>query len=294
MTADARFDPAADQPARLFDVAGQVVVVTGGGSGLGRAMAEVMAANGARVMLADVDEQRLSDVAGRLRDALADVEIETCVTDVADIESVDALFDATVQRFGRVDVTFANAGIGGGRSTGSWSGSLLRYPRKDWDSVLSINLTGVFHTLAASARVMTAQRSGSIIVTASTAGLRSEPMVGYAYASSKAGVINLVRQASIELAQYGVRVNAIAPGPFVTNIGGSQPGPADVLEKFRQTLPLQRIGDPQELKGAALLLLASPAGSFVTGAVWTVDGGAMALNQGWMRDVGPDPEAAGE
>jgi NAD(P)-dependent dehydrogenase (short-subunit alcohol dehydrogenase family) len=279
-----------DRAERLFDVSGQAVVVTGAGSGIGRAMAEVMAANGARVMLADIDPA-VEKVASELRDGGA--EVDARVTDIADTDSVDALFAAAVSRFGRVDVTFANAGINRGMSVRDYRGSIQRFRREDWDAVINTNLTGAFTTLAASARVMVPAGSGSIIVTASTASLRAEPMVGYAYVASKAAVVNLVRQASIELAPSGVRVNAIAPGPIVTNIGKGRPKPPDFVERWLETIPLGRRGETQDLKGIGLLL-ASQASSFVTGAVWTIDGGASALTQGWMRDVAPLPGAAGD
>ena len=290
MSDDEQFDAEADHAARLFDVAGLSVVVTGAASGIGRAMAEVMAANGARVLLADVNPPALDEVAQRL--LAAGAEVETRIVDISDAEAVEGLFEAAVSRFGRVDVTFANAGINRGLATRDWSGSLMRFRREDWDAVMATNVTGAFLTLAASARVMTAQGSGSIIVTASTASLRAEPLVGYAYVTSKAAVVNLVRQASIELAAHGVRVNAIAPGPIVTNIGRGRPKPPDFLPRIHGGIPMGRSGHPQELKGVALLL-ASPAGSFVTGAVWTVDGGASTLTQGAMPDVAPDPDATG-
>ena len=123
-------------------------------------------------------------------------------------------------------------------------------------------------------------------MTASTAGIRPEPMVSYSYIAAKAALVNVVRQASIELAPYGVRVNALAPGPFRTNIGARRPRAADHDQRWIESVPLGRRAQPDEIKGTALLL-ASPAGSFVTGAIWTIDGGASALTQGRMSDVAP-------
>jgi NAD(P)-dependent dehydrogenase (short-subunit alcohol dehydrogenase family) len=277
-------DSTADQAARLFDVRGSRTIVTGAGSGIGLAMAEVMVANGARVLLSDVEPERLerarAELAGRGGDVAAHV------ADVSDAEQVSQLAEAARRDFGGIDVVFANAGINAGRNLGYPEGAIESFPPDDWSKVMAINLGGVFNTLRACAPVMKQQRSGSIIVTASTAGLRAEPLVGYAYVAAKAAVINLVRQASLELAGFGVRVNAIAPGPFVTNIGAGKQQSKAYGEVWLRTIPLGRRGDPDEIKGTALLL-ASRASSFVTGSIWTIDGGSTALTQGGVPDY-PD------
>jgi len=141
-----------------------------------------------------------------------------------------------------------------------------------WRRVLAVNLDGVLHTMRAAAAVMKPQRSGRIVVTASTAGLRADPMVCYGYAASKAAVINVAKQAALELAPHGVHVNVIAPGPIKTRIGG---GVTSESEKaWAALVPLGRMGETEELKGLALLL-ASRASSFMTGAVITIDGGQL-------------------
>jgi NAD(P)-dependent dehydrogenase (short-subunit alcohol dehydrogenase family) len=276
--------PGKDSAARLFDVSGSVTLVTGAGSGLGFAMAEVMAANGARVMLSDIDPGRLD--AARETLAGRGFEVTACPADVADAAQVDRLVARTAEEFGRLDVVFANAGVNAGRNLGYPDGAIEAFPMDAWRTVLAVNLDGVFNTLRAASPVMKAQRSGSIIVTASTASLRAEPLVGYAYVAAKAAVVNLVRQAALELVRYGVRVNAIAPGSFATNIGAGKVQSKHYGEVWLRALPMGRVGQPDEIKGACLLL-ASPAGSFVTGSVWTVDGGATALTQGGVPDY-PD------
>ncbi len=141
---------------------------------------------------------------------------------------------------------------------------------------MKVNLTGVFATLQAAARHMKAQRSGRIVVTSSIAGIKGDPMVGYAYAAAKAALNNLVRQAALELAPYNVLVNAIAPGPFYTNLaGGRTRRDPEAAKAFEKRVPLGRIASTEEIKGLALLL-ASPASSYITGAVIPVDGGATA------------------
>jgi NAD(P)-dependent dehydrogenase (short-subunit alcohol dehydrogenase family) len=133
----------------------------------------------------------------------------------------------------------------------------------------------VLSTLKAAARPMKARRSGRIVVTSSIAGLRAEAMSAYAYVASKAAVNNLVRQAALELAPFNVLVNAIAPGPFATGINGGRLRLPEAAERMKTYIPLGRIADPAEIQGLALLL-ASPASSYITGAVIPIDGGASA------------------
>lgn len=255
--------------ARLFDVKGHVAMVTGAASGLGLAMAEVMAGSGATVVMVDIDRTGLAEAERGL--AEAGRRIETAVLDVADREAVERCIAETARRHGRLDAVFANAGISAGPDARA-----LATAWTTWDQVLAINLTGVFATIRAAAAVMKPQRAGRIVVTASVAGLRGEPMVGYAYAATKAAVANLVRQAAIELGPFNVLVNAIAPGPFRTNIaGGRMHTDRDAERAFAEACPLGRVAEPDEIKGLALLL-ASPAASYITGAVIPIDGGTLA------------------
>jgi NAD(P)-dependent dehydrogenase (short-subunit alcohol dehydrogenase family) len=256
----------------LFDVAGLRTVVTGAASGLGLAMAEVMAAGGARVTLADLDAERLDDVAGRLGG-----DVRTARLDVSDAGAVERLFADVAEAQGGVDVAFANAGISLEPGVVDERGGLENLDLDAWDTVLGVNLNGVLFTMREAARHMKRQGSGRIVVTASTAGFGTDPMVGYSYSATKAAVIILVRQAALELARHGVHVNAIAPGPFRTNIGAdAAPIPA---EAWNDIVAIGRMAEPDELKGVALLL-ASPASSFMTGAVVPVDGGQLLMSHG--------------
>jgi len=258
----------------LFDVRGHVTIVTGAASGLGLAMAEVMAENGSAVTMLDIDAVGLDAAATRLKEA--GHAVEAIGLDVGDTARLRATIDAVAQKHGRLDVVFANAGISAGRSFQFPEGEIDAVEIDKWQQVLHVNLTSVFVTLQAAAGRMKAQRSGRIIVTSSIGGIRAERMVGYAYAATKAAVNNLVRQAALELAPYNVLVNAIAPGPFLTNIaGGRLHREPETVQKFADMVPLGRIARPDELKGLALLL-ASPASSFITGAVIPIDGGATA------------------
>jgi len=256
-----------------FDLTGRVAIVTGAASGLGLAMAEAVASAGAHAVLADVNAEAAARAVERLRGDGLLASAETI--NVAETGSAHALVSRVCEKFGRLDITFANAGISGGPGPFTDDGNLETSSAERWRQVLDINLTGVFATIQAAAVPMRAQKSGRIIVTASSAGFRADPMVGYSYVATKAAVINLVKQAAIDLARYNVMVNAIAPGPFRTNIGGGRMHEAETERLFAESLPIGRMGNPEEIGGVALLL-ASDASSFVTGATIPVDGGAIA------------------
>lgn len=260
---------------RLFDLRDNHVLVTGAASGLGRAIAEAMADAGADLTLVDTDADALEDVASAL--AGRGGTVTTTVCDISDATAVASAVHGDGRRISSLDVVFANAGISGGRRADQQASGIEQVSHEDWDRVLSVNLTGALNTIKAAASVMRPQGFGRIVVTASTAGLRADPMVGYGYVASKAAVVNLVRQAALDLAPHNVRVNAIAPGPFRTNIGGRGPRDPAVDARWARTIPLGRMGDPEEVQGLALLL-ASPASSFMTGGVFPVDGGALALS----------------
>jgi NAD(P)-dependent dehydrogenase (short-subunit alcohol dehydrogenase family) len=256
--------------AQLFDVTGLVTVVTGGGSGIGYAMAEAMADNGARVILVDVDRARIEAAKARLSERGGTVSGE--VLDISDVPAVNALFDRIAAEHGRIDVAFANAGVTAGPGYGSPEGVIEKVSMDLWRSSMGVNLDGTFATLQAAARHMKPRRRGSIVVTASIAGLKTSPLPGYAYHAAKAAVAHLVRLAAKEMGAHGVRVNGIAPGPFATNMANGRMLDPVVAAKFAATVPLGRMAEPDEAKGLALLL-ASPASSYINGAVIPIDGG---------------------
>jgi NAD(P)-dependent dehydrogenase (short-subunit alcohol dehydrogenase family) len=257
----------------LFDLSGHVSIVTGAASGIGAAIAEGLAEAGADVILADLQAETAETVSAGLRKR--GLKAEAAALDVGCSEQIHALVEQVAHHFGKLDSIFANAGISAGPGPLLGKGHIEDVSAVDWDRLLSINLTSVFATMQAAARVMRPRGAGRIIATASTAAFRGDGRVGYGYVATKAGVANLIRQAAIDLGPANVMVNGIAPGPFITNIGGGRMHEEETQRRFSQANPLARMAKPYEIKGAALLL-ASPASSFMTGAIISVDGGMLA------------------
>jgi NAD(P)-dependent dehydrogenase (short-subunit alcohol dehydrogenase family) len=264
----------------LFRVEGYGVIVTGGASGLGLGFVEALAENGARVTMLDANGARVAEESARLQRAGFDVRGE--VIDVTDHPALDRAFDEAVARYGRLDVVFANAGIDSGPGfLGAWvgdqrprvpEGALENYSDERWNHVIDVNLNGVFATVRAAARHMKPRKSGRIIVTTSVAAFQCEPAIGSAYMAAKAGAVHLMHNVALELAGYNITVNAIAPGFFVTNIGGGHAKNPAVQEAVARTLPMRRVGFPEDIKGLALFL-ASPASAYITGQQISIDGG---------------------
>jgi NAD(P)-dependent dehydrogenase (short-subunit alcohol dehydrogenase family) len=265
---------------QLFKVEGYGAIVTGGASGLGLGYTEALAENGARVTMLDVDAERIAHESQRLRALGYTVRGE--VVDVRDHDELARAFDAAVSAHARLDVVFANAGIDSGPGfVGSWVGSerqrnpegaLCHYTDERWQRVIDVNLTGIFATLRAAARIMKPQRAGRLIVTTSVAAYQCEPAIGAAYMAAKAGASHLMHCVAQELAAYNITVNAIAPGFFVTNIGGGHAKNPAVQAAMARAIPMHRVGFPEDIKGLALFL-ASPASAYLTGQQISIDGG---------------------
>jgi len=263
----------------LFNVTGLATIVTGGASGIGYAYAEAMANNGARVAILDIDSAALDAASAKLRATGAD--IRSIALDVTDRAALRAAFDETASVFGGLDVVFVNAGIdsppGFLSMTGerSLDGAFENISDERWDKVIATNFTSVFTSIRAAVPHMKRRpQGGRIIVTTSVGALRSEAIIGTPYMPAKAGSAHLVRQAALELAKFNILVNSIAPGPFVTNIGGGHMRDPRTAEAFARVVPLGRVATVAEIQGAALFL-ASPASKYVTGAQILVDGGVM-------------------
>jgi NAD(P)-dependent dehydrogenase (short-subunit alcohol dehydrogenase family) len=260
----------------LFDVRGLSVMVTGAASGIGLGYAEAMAANGASVTLVDSDPDALQLAVALLRAEGADVEGE--VADVTKPETVHAAVASVLARRSRVDVLFANAGVsaGPGFLTGDGvrneAAALENLSLDTFDRVVAINLRGALATLQAVVPTMKRQGGGRIIVTTTVSLIQTETLVSTLYVASKAALGQLVRQAALELATYGILVNGIAPGPTVTGIGGGRLREAAARAPFERANPMHRIGTVDDVKGAALFL-ASAASAYITGTQIVIDGG---------------------
>ncbi len=262
-----------------FNIAGKSAIVTGAASGIGLAYAEVLAEAGARVTLTDIDGAGAEREAARICGEGGTARAATL--DVRDRAAMRAVFDAHAATYGGLDIAFANAGIDPG--PGFWNPGGFRNdngqidtinPEIDWDKAIAINLTGIFNSIREAARLMKASgKGGSIIATSSNAAIVNEAIVGMAYMPAKAGVMHMVRHAALELAEFKIRVNAIAPGPTVTNIGGGWLKKDPTARKAWDALvPVGAVAETYQLKPLALLL-ASDASSYMTGSHVLIDGG---------------------
>jgi 3-oxoacyl-[acyl-carrier protein] reductase len=241
-------------------LAGKVAIVTGGGRGIGLAIARLRAEDGASVVVSGRDAARLEAAVKEL-EALG-VPALGIPADAAKREDVDRLLDATRERFGRIDVVVNNAGI-------TRDQLLVRMKDDDWDQVLDTNLRGVFLMTRAASKVMMRQRSGRIINIASAAGVMGNPgQVNYS--AAKAGVIGLTKAAARELAHWNILVNAVAPGLIETDMAAAIP--AEAREAMLQQVPLKRIGQGREV-AEVVRFLAGDGATYITGQTIHVNGG---------------------
>ncbi len=261
---------------------GRRAVVTGGGSGIGRATAKKFAAEGARVCVADVNGEAAESVAKEIDEAGG--EAFAVSTDVTSADANDALVAAAVERFGGVDVAYLNAGIALGSS-------ILDGDIETWNKVLAVNLSGVFFGMRAVAPAMIAAGGGSIVVTASVAGLRGGAGMPSYYAS-KHGVVGLMKAAASEFAEHQIRVNAVCPGIIDTPLLGPVHGVKQITQGIlAKGHLLGRVGEAPEV-AALVAFLASDQSAFITGAAYPIDGG-MTASIGIGAGAGDaDPETA--
>jgi NAD(P)-dependent dehydrogenase (short-subunit alcohol dehydrogenase family) len=251
---------------------GKAVVITGGGGGIGRATAMRLAAEGARVAVVDVSKPGLADtVAAVERAGARAIAIEADVTREREVERY---VKTVAAELGRVDAFFNNAGILGETKP------IMAYPEDAFDRVIAINLKGVWLGLKHVGAAMKAQGGGSIVNTASIAGLTGTPGL-IAYTASKHAVVGMTRTAAMEFSRHGIRVNAICPGPIETPMTAELHGrlnPRDAAaakQKMTATIPMRRYGAPEEVAALVAFLLSDDA-SYVNGGLYTVDGAAMA------------------
>ncbi|HEX5166615.1 MAG TPA: SDR family oxidoreductase [Thermomicrobiales bacterium] len=252
-------------PQDLFDLTGKIAIVTGAGSGLGVVFAQALAEAGAGVVCADLRLDGAEETARSIeelgRPALA---VETDVTDEAAVQS---MVQTTLDRFGRIDILVNNAGIGVG-------GSPEETTLADWQAAVNVNLTGVFICAREVGKAMIAAGTGGRIINiASILGaVASEPAPVTAYAATKGAVINLTRDLAVHWAPHGILVNALGPAYFPSAMTGDALAMPEVMAEIERRTPLGRVGRLEELKGP-VVLLASDAGSYITGQTLFVDGG---------------------
>jgi NAD(P)-dependent dehydrogenase (short-subunit alcohol dehydrogenase family) len=248
--------------ASLLSLKGQVAIITGGSRGIGAAIGEVFGAAGACLTLVARDPARLAATAEKLR--TEGYPVLELAADVADEGQVNAVIQKTVEEYGRVDILVNNAGI-------LQAGPITSFSADEWDRMIAVNLTGVFHLCKAVAPLMSAQRSGRIInlasITAQTGGVSG----GLHYAAAKGGVISLTKTLARDLGPFNITVNVIRPGQIETDMGALT---GEARERVESMIPIGRLGKPEDVAYAALFL-ASPAAGYITGATIDVNGGIL-------------------
>jgi 3-oxoacyl-[acyl-carrier protein] reductase len=241
-------------------LAGKVAMVTGGAQGIGKAVAFLLARNGADIVISDINLEKAEETAKELQ-ALGRRTMAIKV-DVANLDQVEKMIGAILEKFGQIDILVNNAGI-------TRDKLILRMTEEDWDAVLNINLKGTFNCTKAVVRHMSKQRSGKIVNIASVVGEMGN--AGQAnYAASKAGVIGFTKTIAREFAQRGINVNAIAPGYIETPMTDSLA--EKVKEELKRLIPMERLGNPDDV-AEAVLFLVSDASGYITGQVLNVNGG---------------------
>ena len=253
---------------KMFDLSGKTAVVTGGGKGIGFRMAEGLAEAGANVVLCSRKVEKCRKSSEEL--SKLGVKALALACDVKSAKDIQNVVDTTLQNFGRLDILVNNSGA-------NWGAPVEEFPLEGWQKVIDTNLTGVFLFSQIAGRVMIRQKGGSIINIGSVMGIigvEPDAADAIAYSASKGGVITFTKDLAAKWARHNIRVNAIAPGWFPTDMTQW------VLENHRQKIlshiPAGRFGEGDELKGAAVYL-ASDASSYVTGSILAVDGGCLSI-----------------
>ena len=259
-------------PSFPSDLAGQIALVTGAAQGLGLGIAETLARRGARVVIGDLQEQKAQAAAKSLQKQKLDVDAG--VLNIAESGSVDRCFDQVVRTHGRLDIVVNNAGVGQNVIP------IVTLPDAEWQRVIGITLTGTFYCCRAAARIMEKQGAGAIVNIASINGQNPAALVA-AYNVAKAGVISLTRTLALELAAYGVRVNAVSPGPVYTDFNKTVMAQRcqslnltepQMIERVRNAVPLGRWGEAQDIANG-VAFLCSPQAGWITGEILRVSGG---------------------
>jgi len=245
----------------LFDLSGKIAIVTGGSSGIGEASAYGLAIAGATVIIGARNTERTEKVASALKEK--GYSCEACQVDVAVSASVEALIENTVKKYGRIDILFSNAGI-------LLDQTLDQITDADWEHTMAVNVSGAFYCCRSVLQYMKKQHYGKIIITSSVGGKMSHPTAGLHYISSKGALLAFTRHFANQVSQYGITVNAIAPGTTMTPM--IQHRSDEIKKAIAQKIPMLRLGNPQELAGA-VVYLASDCSNYITGEIIDVNGG---------------------
>jgi len=256
---------------QLFDLKGKVALVTGGGRGLGKFIATGLAEAGADLALASRKIQNCQKVAEDLRKLGVRASAFPC--DVAKVEDLENLVQATLNTYGRIDILVNNSGM-------TWGAPTLEYPLDKWERTMAVNVRSVFLLSQKAAKIMISQKGGKIINIASTQGFRGadeDIHPALAYNASKGAVVTLTKDLAIKLARYNIQVNAIAPGYFATDMLTwlEEDRYKSAKEKIYGLIPMNRMGREEDIKGLGVFL-ASAASNFITGEIILVDGGQLA------------------
>ncbi len=239
----------------------KVAIVTGASQGIGKEIALHLAKNGAKVVVADITDKML-EVVNEIKSSGSQGLAVKC--DITKMEEVENMVDNTIKKFSRIDILVNNAGIYPFKP-------FLEITEQDWDRVLNINLKGTFHCVKAVVSKMVSQKYGKIINISSMAG----STVGFPnqahYSASKAGIVGLTKTLALELAPFGININAIAPGP-IDPTGTKTTNNIEVMEQIRKIIPIGRMGQPEDVANL-VLYLASDESSFITGQCIVIDGG---------------------
>ena len=251
----------------LFDITGKVTIVTGGGRGLGAALAGGFAAAGARVLIGDQDERTAQASVAGIRERGGTALAARC--DITSEQDVHALVDLALQTYGRLDVLVNNAGINIPKPAEELS-------LAEWSRIVAVNLTGTFLCCQTGGAVMLRQGDGCIVNICSVHGhVGSYVHKAAAYNASKAGLVNLTRSLALEWGERGVRVNGISPGALRTELMATRLANEAYVQRTLDRLAIKRIGTPEDIVGTAIFL-ASPAAGWLTGQILAVDGGWLA------------------
>lgn len=253
----------------LFDLSGQVAIVTGGATGIGRQIAYALGEAGAKLVIASRKLDQLTNASQTMEKEIG-VKVMPVRCDISIPEEINKLYDQVMKEFGKVDILVNNSGA-------TWGAPALEYPLEGWQKVINTNVTGVWLMCQSAGQIMAKQKYGRIINIASLAafvGTSPEFMDAVAYQTSKAAIVGLTKDLAVKWAQYNITANAIAPGWFPSKLTQyTLDHHSQTMQKF---IPMGRFGGDDELKAAALFL-ASPGASYCTGVILSVDGGWVAM-----------------